>query len=374
MSEQKQDYNFVIQEHQKGKLSHIDVRFEVDDHLIGFTLNDPGRVGTEKKLSNNSEDYSKQKILAQLKSRQPKEWLTLQGYVKPGEVGTTKDIPARFIILDQGKYEIGTKKPHLLEVFLHGREFKDRFLFRKLPRQEELEKVGEKQLIWFVWKPKNQSPYVLSDSAIKENWAPPKGVSAMPKEWEDKIPSQLQWWKKGWTGEKALETIKEARKALLNRGILSIKQLDFTLKEHSTHWKLNFSDGKSFNIDKNPLTQKKEITVLIEKENQEDKKAKILDQGKVHFIEQSANFLSLEFKGSKLKGFWTAKLKDEKWLLGTSETNQKPKKLQAIELSDSQIGMIYRLSNSELSLSQIADEVGCSKSSITQWQKKFGLR
>ena len=44
-------FKFVLQDHIRGKSIHGDLRFEVDDHLIGLTLDDPGSLNRKRKLS-----------------------------------------------------------------------------------------------------------------------------------------------------------------------------------------------------------------------------------------------------------------------------------------------------------------------------------
>ncbi len=121
---------------------------------------------------------------------------------------------------------MGAQKPHLLEVFLSGSTYKGRFIFRKLPRKQEHERAGKQPFVWFGWKPIDQTPYVLSSRAILLKWTPPKGRSALPKEWEEKIPDELRWWEKNWTGEKAVAVIASIRKLFLKRNILSLEKLD----------------------------------------------------------------------------------------------------------------------------------------------------
>ena len=125
---EKKPYRFVLQEHIRGKSSHLDLRLEVNSHLIGFTLDDPGRVGDPLRFKNDAEYSSAHKVLCQIKSRQPKDWLKVEGEIEPGKVGATKELPAKFKILDSGTYEMGAQKPYLLEVFLKGSTYKGRFI------------------------------------------------------------------------------------------------------------------------------------------------------------------------------------------------------------------------------------------------------
>lgn len=403
----KKAYRFVIQEHQRGKSSHLDFRLEVNDHLIGFTLDDPGRVGDPLRFRNDADYSSKHKVLSQLKSRQPKEWLSMKGVIEAGKVGATKFLPAKFIELDAGTYDMGTQKPYLLEVFLKGKRYKGRFLFRKLPRKEEWKETGKKPFVWFAWKPINQTPYVLSSRSILKKFVPPQGRSAISLEWENKIPENLKWWKRNWTGEKAIETIKEIRKLLLKRNILSLSQLNFTLQRRwwkgqkvirgipVENWWLRFSNGIYFNLDANPLVQKKGINALKKtfsdskwmnfkgeippgEEGNPNKKIdahiEILDKGKVNLIENTERFISMKFHGTKLKGFWISKRANRLWIFEISQAGASPKKLKDTNLSEWQIGSIYNLSHDKLSLQEIADVTGVSKSTVINWQRKLNLR
>ncbi len=409
LSKENKPCRFVIQEHQRGKSSHLDFRLEVNDHLIGFTLDDPGEVGNQLRFRNDAEYSEKHKVLCQMKSRQPGEWLNVKGIIEPGEIGATKHLPARFIGLDSGTYEMGAQKPYMLEVFLKGKRYKGKYMFRKLPRPGGLEKAGNKTLAWFGWKPVDQVPYVLTSRAINICWIPPQGKSAMPKEWEDKIPGELQWWKKNWGGAQALEQIKEIRNTLLKRNVLTLDKLNFALKRvwwkgqddikkmPVEKWWLMFSNGLYFELDENPTVQKKGINsvkkIFTDQPEWMDFKGEIapgklgnlnkkipahveiLEKGKVDSVENTERFMSYKFSGQKLQGFWTAKATNGTWILEQSQTDAKPKKLSSIELSEYQIGSIYKLTKeANLSLNDISKEVGCSKSSVMYWQKKMDLR
>ncbi len=227
LPEKKKPYRFVLHEHIRGKSAHLDLRFEVNDYLIGFTLDDPGRVGDPLRFRNDAKFSSENKVLAQLKERQPTELLKVKGEIEPGAVGATKNLPVKFKILDSGMYEMGVQKPHFIELFLKGKKYDGRFMFRKLPMSEKADKSPS---VWFGWKPVEQDPYILSSRAIQLNFVPPKGRSALPKEWEEKIPSELRWWEKNWEGEKAVSTIKSIRQLFLKRDILSGSKLNLFKK------------------------------------------------------------------------------------------------------------------------------------------------
>lgn len=407
---EKKPYKFVIQEHIRGKSSHLDLRLEVNDHLIGFTLDDPGRVGFPLRFRNDAEYSSKHKVLCQFKARQPKEWLTVKGEIAPGKVGATKHLPAKFKLIDSGTYEMGAQKPYMLEVFLDGKIYKGRFIFRKLPRREEWkEKAGKKPFVWFAWKPIDQAPYILSSRAIKLGWTPPKGRSAMPKEWEDKIPAALKWWEKNWTGSEALSALKDIRKQLLKRNVLTLDKLKFTLQRvwwkgqkvvrdvPVEKWWLKFSNGIYFVLDANPQTQKKGINAIKKiftdvkfwdfetgeiapgKPGNPNKKisahVEILEKGTVETIQTTEKFMSFRFSGKKMQGFWIAKSTDGAYIFETSQPAAKPKKLQNTPLSNEQIGIIAKSTfDKKLFPVDIANLAECSKESVIYWQRKMGLR
>ena len=376
LPKEKKPYKFVIQEHIRGKSSHLDIRFEVDSHLIGFTLDDPGRTGDPLRFSNDAEKSSKNKVLAQIKSRQPKEWLKIKGEIDPGEVGATKFLPAKFKILDSGTYEMGTQKSYMFEVFLNGKTYKGRFIFRKLPKPSDSEKAGKTPFVWFAWKPIEQSPYVLSSRSINQNWIPPKGKSAMNSEWEAKIPSDLKWWEKNWEGAKATAALSEIRKMLLKRNVLELEKMKFILQKVKGELQLKFSNGLYFILDANPQIQKKGINAVKKTFTDPkfwDIKDGILEKGAVDTIETTEKFSSFKFSGTKLKGFWTIKKLNENFILETSQPTAEPKKLH--NLSEWQIGSIVNLSKDENLLPvNIATLVGCSKETIKYWQTKLHLK
>ena len=47
---------------------------------------------------------------------------------------------------------------------------------------------------WNSWVAKNPEPYVLSRGAVNEDWIPPQGISALPKEMRGKVPVQYRYW------------------------------------------------------------------------------------------------------------------------------------------------------------------------------------
>lgn len=219
--------HYVMQWHIRGKSVHTDWRMQVDDHLVGWTVDTPG--GIDKTCHTVEEARSVYTInknrfkaaspnvgfRAETKARQPKVWLTVEGVVKPGEVGATRLHPGVFLIIDRGAVCFGTQKPYFHEYFIKSNSpnhpfSKDwtRIVVRavnvsvidpetKLPKES-------KELMWRVLIPKEQEPYAISNRAMKKNWKPPKNYPyPFPQDWTKKnFSDQLAKWEAWKKGEK----------------------------------------------------------------------------------------------------------------------------------------------------------------------------
>jgi hypothetical protein len=211
-------YKFVMQFHYRGKSRHIDFRCKINDHLVGWTLNEQVAgalkepienmsqakkdTGAWRKTSkiNNEPGMGNVKLLTETKAPEPVEWLTFEGVVPEGEVGATKEYRGVFSILDSGTVEFGAQKSRFHEYFLHGKKFDGRWLVRQLPVRGLKPQEGKAPLkgnfVWFTWKAKDDTPYTISKSAVDDRWVPPLGVSALPKAIRNRIPSKFRYWKK----------------------------------------------------------------------------------------------------------------------------------------------------------------------------------
>ena len=56
------------------------------------------------------------------------------------------------------------------------------------------EMVFKEETMWLLIKPIDQTPYVLSDGAVKDGWIPPKGFSGLPKAIREKVPDEYHYW------------------------------------------------------------------------------------------------------------------------------------------------------------------------------------
>ena len=404
---------WVIQSHWRGSSEHKDLRFAMNDHLVGFTLADQEEdvakelVGSHwklKKAGPNIELYwddklfyriekktekilvkpsaaleatvlvhhkrledvdrlwkvdwkgggeekkrpapkgevgTREKIWSSTKATQPKAWLKAEGVTLPRAIekapGGTEFYPGIFVVVDKGIYYPGAMKPYFMEFFPRGKKLTGRIVLRLVPGLKT-----KKLLNWLYWKPTDQIPYVLGKRAVKENWLP-KEDSALPPEWEAKIPGQFKYWNK--TGTKAQllaraqavnhliekEIIKERRKIKIEGQ--DFRKGRFLLTERSwkgpkvvrgipvTDFHLKI-DGKQFHLTKSPLWKDeipaqlftgspgyfKEGTKAPQTELNPNKKipafVKIIDSGPTRIIEESTNSIKLQFLGKKLKGSW----------------------------------------------------------------------
>ena len=180
----------------------------------------------------------------------PKEWMKLEGVVPagkdvPGEpipAGATAQYPGVFVIIDKGKLTFGARKPNFFEYFIEqGRLLSGRIVFRLVSRTQvrkdsawEQFRMGElfyepeigivKQVLppgkepeaarektFWLFMTLDTEPYVLGSDAVKKGWLSPKGVAALPQDFQSKAPAELRYWKMKDTAKQS-----EARKGLVN--------------------------------------------------------------------------------------------------------------------------------------------------------------
>lgn len=151
---------FVVQRHGWGKKEHWDLRFGAPrtERMWGFTI-----------FSEPSKKEGGPKSRCQEKKYHDPKWMDVDTKkIEPGEPGNpTKKLNAWMIKVDGGEYDFIRRKPGFLEVVLHGKTYKGRYLFREItvkPRSkkdrlsvdgDEVEPKNDK--IWIMWKPKDQS-------------------------------------------------------------------------------------------------------------------------------------------------------------------------------------------------------------------------
>lgn len=276
-----------------------------------------------------------EKIFCVKKGREPFEWLDVEGVTSPREIepepGGTRFFPGVFVIIDHGVYYPGAQKPYFHEYFLEGKKWRGRFVFRMVAGLKGTKAVAD----WLFWKPDDQSPYVLSARAIRDNWLPDEG-SAMPPEWESKLPHELQFWT-ATSKEKKLELRKLARAYLLKRKVLSDNEkAEFVLSHR--HWQGQYVvrglpvedwhlkiNSKQFHLDRDPSWKFPDSGIsALEFEDKEEffkpgKKApktsanpnlkidafiEILDKGSAEIIADEPLYLHVRLRGKKLNGLF----------------------------------------------------------------------
>jgi len=314
----------------------FDPKYWKVDMQTGEALSREGSTGTADKV---------EKIFCVQKTREPYEWLSMEGITAPREIepepGGTRFFPGIFVEVDSGTYFPGAQKPYFKEYFLNGKKWKGRVVFRLVAGLKGTKAVAN----WLYWKPDDQTPYVLSARAVRDNWLPTEG-SAMPPEWEQKLPEELHFWK-ATTRKQKLKLRALARKYLIDsrrlvavnsssekqdeaegtefilthrywQGQLVIRGLPvedyhirigdyrFHLDKDPTHKfpeqgisALQFSDRDEFFVEgrkkpQSPVNPNRKIPAFIS----------VLDRGKAEIIADQPLYLHVRLSGKKLKGLF----------------------------------------------------------------------
>jgi site-specific DNA-adenine methylase len=340
------------------------------------------------------------------KAPEPYAWLHVEGKTKDPEegqappVGGTRQYPGVFHIVDQGSFEYGSQKSWFHEYFFHGDALNYRMFFRLLriaKRDEQLEcaacgqsgpatligwageeltsmcptcvdefvsKQGvvlppsEEQPIgdqssWLAIYPDDQLPYVLDAEAVKKEWMPPDGYSALPAAMRSKIPPQYRYWTK--SGNSARTIRDELVQAMKDGDIVidaaapfekvrkaSLLDADFVFQEQTwkgqtqvrigpsrTRWWVRLDVGKPklmvFDLATNPLDNDQVAAVVTEDPRkatmevsgdvppghymnptkQTSSQVEVVDSGKASVTTLSDDLIKVQFDGKALKGVYT---------------------------------------------------------------------
>lgn len=204
---------FVLQAHIRGKNVHLDDRRQISNsfavgmtHPLPYSLSKAPETFEEAKSLFNSEILPKikkdlvdpnTKFLGIKKPLIPIEWLKVQGESTKGDVGATGNLPAFFIIVDEGEIEFLALKPYFHEYVYHGTKniLNGKYVDRLIENREEWKKVGEDTASW-MWFATENLPYVLSNRAVEQRWIPPANHSALPSKSEEAVPMEYRYWKK----------------------------------------------------------------------------------------------------------------------------------------------------------------------------------
>jgi hypothetical protein len=220
-----------LQYHFRGKSVHVDLRFQVTDYLVGWTLAvqiagavpDVSTVEEARRIADafdaNGSRYNKPivapaKVYASPKSREPLEWLDIKGAVyEPGSVGATRFEEGVIVEVDRPKVEWGLQKPYSHEYFLTGGKHVNGILFfRMLQGGREEGGVPAGETFWTAFVSKEALPSVLNRRAVETKSMPPDGKSGLPATLESAVPAEFRYWtKKGEEARKVRDALVDAR-------------------------------------------------------------------------------------------------------------------------------------------------------------------
>ena len=207
----------VFQYHFRGKSLHGDLRLQVDDFLVGWTLVNQ-RSGAIKQpvetvanarriaqsFSLDGDRFTKPmrapaKLFAAPKSRQPLIWLGIDNRVfEEGEVGATRNEEGVMVIASKPKVEFGLQKSFSHEYFFTGKtELRGTMFFRQLVgKADDDRETPPGEAFWTSWVSKELMPSVLGRRAVKTKSMPPDGHSAIPISLERVTPKEFRYWER----------------------------------------------------------------------------------------------------------------------------------------------------------------------------------
>lgn len=218
----------VFQTHFRGKTLHGDFRIKINGHLVGWTLalQKPGTVKAPIETVQAGKDIisgydaetgnrymkpleSPAGVFATPKPRQPLRWLDVADEVfEPGDLGTTRNFPGVWVLVDKPKVEFGRQSGEFHEYFITDSETLNGLLFFR-----KIDQGGES--FWRASLSKTIIPSILKRRTVSEGVMPPDGRSWLPVSLEKDVPNEFKYWNK--TGDEA----KAMRDALVDERIFT---------------------------------------------------------------------------------------------------------------------------------------------------------
>lgn len=211
---------FVVQLHSAPNV-HADWRFTLrrggEDRLVSWStpLEEKEATSLAELESLAKDDNLLKGTLPARMHNEPSGpvWLEVDGELKRPDPGDGEGALGAMKIYDRGMVVWGAQRPDLHEYFLSGDRLSGRLIFRTRGRQDARTDMGASfteyaegiqgdvkaahdapASIWVAQWPPDQRPFVLSREAIQDHWLPPKGVSALPKEWRDRAQEGQRFW------------------------------------------------------------------------------------------------------------------------------------------------------------------------------------
>lgn len=199
----------VVQYHFRGKSVHVDLRINVDDWLMGWTLllqrpdSLTSPVDTVQKARALARTFSVEgdrilkpfvapaRVLATPKGRHPLQWLEINRIViDEGEVGATENKTGVVFAVDRPSVEFGLQAADEHEYFLSaGKHLSGALIVERI---EE----GDNKGAWTLSLHRARLPRVITKAAVEAGLMPPDGYSALPASLEEVIPHDLRYWEK----------------------------------------------------------------------------------------------------------------------------------------------------------------------------------
>jgi len=232
----------VVQYHFRGKSVHLDLRIDIDDWLVGWTLlvQRPGSltspVDTVQKARALARTFSVDgdrvlkpllapaRVLATPKGRHPRQWLEINRLViEEGEVGATANETGVLFAVDRPSVELGLQTEDTHEYFLSGGKQVNGVLLVDRAKAD----AADGDRTWRLSLHRSQLPSVLSKAAVDAGTMPPAGYSALPSSLEEVTPPEFRYWEM--SGVEA----RGARDALVESGFFgadSVRLVDGDLR------------------------------------------------------------------------------------------------------------------------------------------------
>jgi len=165
---------------------HIDIRIEIDNHLVGFAPVPPVPKGQTAWDAFKERMEVGQRSEAIPKHPHPKEWLTREGKIEFPTIheGARHIAEAQMEVLDKGEVKFGVQRNNLHEYFFYGKHLKGRWVLRLLTVGTPAHKA------WIFMKPEDQKPLdpvehedagytkieiIGEKKAIQKDWCEGKG-------------------------------------------------------------------------------------------------------------------------------------------------------------------------------------------------------
>lgn len=218
----------VFQYHARGSSLHLDLRMELADFLVGWTManqrsgkvpvietmDELKRIGSS--FSPDGDQYTKPfrspaRLAAFPKSRQPEVWLGISARrFEPGEVGASRNEYGVIVAVDRPSVEYGTQSSRFHEYFFTGKDaaVQGILAFRQLVGRgkaiklegeggdpfEEGRRTPAGRTFWTSMLTSSALPSVLKRRAVHEGRMPPDGKSAIPISLERVTPKEFRYW------------------------------------------------------------------------------------------------------------------------------------------------------------------------------------